>query len=286
MTNYNIQTVTRALDVLEQFVEIDMELGLTDLSSRLKLQKNNVFRLIATLKARNYLEINDLTGKYRLGMKTSLLGMAATRQNDIISQARPILHKLKILCRENCYLSVKKEFHSYYLDGVESDLPVRAAHRIGSSLPLHATAAGKVHLAFLGQEEMNLLIHDMELKRFTPHTITDSETLRSELNKIVQQGYAIEDQEHDIGVMEIAAPVFGGNGAIVGSLCISGPAMRLAGGLLVNDLILLLQSEATQFSDSLGRPRKQPENFATPLQNTKSRRTGRAVIRKPSVALH
>lgn len=263
-----------------------MELGLADLTTRLKLQKNNVFRLVATLKARNYIEMNDSTGKYRLGLKTSVLGMAATKHNHLISHARPILHKLKMLCRENCYLSVKKDSYSYYLDGVESDLPVRAAHRIGSSLPLHCTAAGKVQLAFLGQEEMVRLLNDLDLKRLTPHTITDQETLRSELRKIALQGYAIEDQENDLGVMEIAAPVFDCNGIIVGSLCISGPAMRLAGALLVNDLIPLLQDEAAQLSAGLGLPQEKPDGAGTALLSRKKLCIGRKVVCETSIALH
>lgn len=248
MKDYNIRTVSRALDLLEQFVENNMELGLADLTARLNLQKNNVFRLLATLEARNYIEMNDSTGKYRLGLKTSVLGMAATKHNHLMSQARPALHRLKKLCHENCYVSIRKDSHSYYMDGVESDLPVRAAHRIGSSLPLHCTAAGKIQLAYLGHEEMSSLLQELDPLRFTPHTITTPEALRGELRKIVQQGYAIEDQEHDIGVMEIAAPIFDCNGNIAGALCVSGPAMRLAGGLLANDLIALLISEAAQLS--------------------------------------
>lgn len=286
MSNYSIQAVSRALDLLEQFVENNMELGITDLSNRLKIQKNNVFRLVATLKDRNYIEMNDLTGKYRLGLKTRVLGMAATTQTNIMNHARPVLNKLKTLCRENCYLSVCKDSQAYYLDGVESDLPVRAAHRIGSRLPLHCSAAGKVQLAFMRPEEMVHLLRDMELKRFTPHTITDPKTLRSELSKIVHQGYAIEDQEHDLGVMEIAAPITDCNDNIVGSLCISGPAMRLAGGLIVNDLIAFLQSEAAQLSGSLGRKRSQPESCDTLPQSPKKLRITRKVICKPSIAMH
>lgn len=286
MTNYNILAVSRALDLLEQFVENDMELGITDLSNRLNIQKNNVFRLVATLKDRDYIEINAVTGKYRLGLKTRVLGMATTTQTNLINHARPILNKLKMLCHENCYLSVKKDSHVYYLDGVESDLPVRAAHRIGSRLPLHCSAAGKVHLAFLRQEDMFHLLHDLELKRFTPHTITDPETLRAELDRIAHQGYAIEDQEHDLGVMEIAAPIIDCNGIMVGSLCISGPAMRLAGGLVANDLIQLLQSEAAQLSASLGQRRSQPESGDTLQHSPRKLRTARKAICKTSTALH
>ena len=281
MNTYIIQTVSRALDLLELFQESNAELGISDLSRRLKLQKNNVFRLVATLKARNYIEMNDSTGKYRLGLKTRVLGQAAIRQTDFMSHARPILYNLKKLCRETCYFSVIKDSYTYYLDGVESDLPVRAAHRIGSSRPLYCTAAGKVQLAFLRQEEMIHLVHGTELARFTPCTITDPEALQGELRTIAQQGYAIEDQEHDTGVMEIAVPVFDCNGTIVGALSISGPAMRMNSERLENELAPLLRREASRLSDSLGRRRDQPECGCTAPLSPKRLRTAKNVDNKP-----
>ena len=281
MNTYIIQTVSRALDLLELFQESNAELGISDLSRRLKLQKNNVFRLVATLKARNYIEMNDSTGKYRLGLKTRALGQVAIRQTDFISHARPILYNLKKLCHETCYFSVIKDSYTYYLDGVESDLPVRATHRIGSSRPLYCTAAGKVQLAFLRQEEMIHLVHGTELARFTPRTITDPEALQGELRTIAQQGYAIEDQEHDTGVMEVAVPVFGCNGTIVGALSISGPAMRMSGERLGNELVPLLRSEAARLSDSLGRRRDQPECGCTAPPSPKRLRTAKNADNKP-----
>jgi IclR family KDG regulon transcriptional repressor len=273
--SYTIQAVSRALDLLEQFQESNVELGISDLSNRLKLQKNNVFRLVATLRARHYIEINDSTGKYRLGLKTRALGQAATRQTDFLSHARPVLHGLKNSCHETCYFSIIKDSHTYYLDGVESDLPVRVAHRIGSRRPLHCTAAGKVQLAFMLREDMIHLLGDAELKRFTPSTITDPELLQAELRKIALQGYAIEDQEHDAGVMEIAAPVFDGNGALVGALSISGPAMRFPGSRVENELVPLIRLEALRLSNNLGHRQEKaafPEiskQIAKPIRNKK-----------------
>ena len=281
MNDYIIQTVSRALDLLEQFQESNGELGIADLSRRLKLQKNNVFRLVATLKARNYIEMNDSTGKYRLGLKTRVLGQAAIRQTDYMSHARPVLYHLKELCRETCYFSVIKDLHAYYLEGVESDLPVRAAHRMGSSRPLHCTAAGKVHLAFLEWEEMGHLVHDTELKRFTPRTVIDPEALQEELRTVAHRGYAIEDQEHDAEVMEIAAPVFDCNGSLAGALSISGPAMRMNRTRLENELAPLLRSAAARLSDSLGRLRDQPEGNGSAAQNPKRRRTARGLAGNP-----
>ena len=250
--NYIIQTVSRALDLLEQFQEGTAELGITDLSNRLNLQKNNVFRLVATLKAKNYIEINNSTGKYRLGVKTRALGQVATRLIDFSNQARPFLIELKQMCHEACYFSVIKDGYTYYLDGVESDLPVRVTLRVGSSRPLHCTAAGKIQLAFMESQKQAGILSGSEMKRYTADTILDPADLQEELNAALKKGYAIDDQEHDAGVMEIAAPVFDSHGAVIGALSILGPEMRLAGPRLENELLPFLCQSASRLSGTLG----------------------------------
>ena len=250
--NYIIQTVSRALDLLEQFQGGDSELGITDLSNRLNLQKNNVFRLVVTLKAKNYIEQNSSTGKYRLGIKTRTLGQVATRQIDLASQAHPFLSELKQQCHEACYFSVIKDGYTCSLVGVESDLPVRVTQQVGSSRPLYCTAAGRVQLAFMDPLKLKDLLSGQEIYGCTAHTNTLPDALHLELAKVAKNGYAIDDQEHDPGVMEIAAPVFDSNGAIFGALSILGPQMRLTGSRLENELLPLLCKSASRLSIALG----------------------------------
>jgi IclR family transcriptional regulator, KDG regulon repressor len=250
--NYIIQTVSRALELLEQFQEGDAELGITDLSNRLNLQKNNVFRLVVTLKAKNYIEMNTSTGKYRLGIKTRALGQVARRVIDFASHARPFLSDLKQQCHETCYFSVIKDGYTYYLDSVESDLPVRVTQQVGSSRPLYCTAAGRVQLAFTEPQRRMELLAGSEMKRLTAGTITDPGELKNELEKVEHQGYAIDNQEHDVGVMEIAAPVFDSSGAIIGALSIVGPEMRLDVSRIEIELLPLLCQSAARLSTVLG----------------------------------
>jgi DNA-binding IclR family transcriptional regulator len=274
--NYIIQTVSRALDLLEQFQVGDAELGITDLSNRMNLQKNNVFRLVATLKEKNYIEMNNSTGKYRLGIKTRALGQVATRLIDFTNYARPFLNDLKQQCHETCYFSIIKDGYSYYLDSVESDLPVRVAQQVGSSRPLYCTAAGRVQLAFMDQHKQMELLSRYEMKRLTARTIIDADALYNELHKVAQQGYAIDNQEHDAGVMEIAVPVFDSNSVIIGALSIVGPEMRLAGTRLENELLPLLCQSASRLSGVLGY--SQPEKALAEVRlNTliKKRKTGK-----------
>ena len=281
--NYIIQTVSRALDLLEQFQGGDAELGITDLSNRMKLQKNNVFRLVVTLKAKDYIEMNSSTGKYRLGLKTRALGQVATRHINLADQARPFLNDLKQQCREACYFSVIKEGYTYYVDGVESDLPVRVAQRIGSSQPLYCTAAGRVQLAFMEPQRQQDLLAGSEMKGLTPRTITDPGLLRYELDRVVAQGYAVDDQEHDVGVMEIAAPVFDANGAIIGALSILGPEMRLAGPRLKSDLLPLLCHNASCLSIAFGHCRAKEKTVERSHQPVKPKRKPRKLEIKPYV---
>lgn len=250
--NYIILTVSRAMDLLEQFQVSKSELGITDLSNRMSLQKNYVFRLVETLKAKKYIELNSSTGKYRLGIKTRVLGHVATSLIDYSNHARPFLNDIKQQCHETCYFSIIKDGYTYYLAGVESDLPVRVSQQVGNSRPLHCTAAGRVHLAFTDLRNQIDLLSGSEMKGFTANTITDPDVLQVELNKVAQQGYAIDDQEHDDGVMEIAAPVFDSNGLIIGALSIIGPKMRLTGTRLENELIPLICLSASQLSNDLG----------------------------------
>jgi DNA-binding IclR family transcriptional regulator len=275
--------VSRALDLLEQFQVGDAELGITDLSTRMNLQKNNVFRLVATLRAKNYIEMNSSTGKYRLGIKTRALGQVATRLIDFTNHARPFLDDLKQQCHETCYFSIIKDGYTYCLDGVESDLPVRVAQRVGSSRPLYCTAAGRVQLAFMEPQKQKELLSGTEMNGFTVRTITDSDLLRSELSKVAQQGYAIDDQEHDSGVMEIAAPVFDSNGVIVGALSILGPEMRLAGSRLENELLPLVCQSAARLSLSLGYCRPKEALVEISLPTPKPKRKTRKLETKPYV---
>jgi DNA-binding IclR family transcriptional regulator len=270
--NYIIQTVSRALELLEQFQEGDAELGITDLSNRLNLQKNNVFRLVATLKAKNYIEINHSTGKYRLGLKTRALGQMASRQMDFVHHAHPFLNELKQQCHETCYFSVIKDGSTCYLDGVESDLPVRVTHRLGSSRPLYCTAAGRAQLAFLELQQQADLISGSELKALTASTITDPGLLHNELLRVARQKYAVDNQEHDAGVMEIAAPVFDSYGAVIGALSILGPEMRLAGPRLEIELLPLLCQSASRLSSSLGYCPSGEMSASTSPQPPKSKR--------------
>ena len=251
-SDYIVQTVIHALDILEQFHDNVDELGVTDLSKRLRLHKNNVFRLLATLESRGYIEQNRVTENYRLGLKTLELGQTFIRQMGLLRQSRPVLESLVRECNETTYVAILKEFHIVYLDVVETDLTVRVVPRVGARLPAYCTAAGKVQLAYMTDEELENYLPSKELKRYTPNTITDKDDLKRHLKDIAEQGYALDNEELDVGVKCVGAPIRDYTRRIVGAVSISGPSMRFLDERMNNELIPLVKRAAEEISPKLG----------------------------------
>ncbi len=251
-SEYIIQAVSHALDLLEQFHgEVD-ELGVTELSKRLSLHKNNVFRLLATLESRGYIEQNKATENYRLGLKALELGQTFIKQMGLLRQAQPILEDLVQQCNETSYVSIFKDNNVVYLDAVESDMTVRVVSRVGSRLPTYCTAAGKVQLAFMPEEEVNALLSTQEIKKHTPTTLANIEELKKQLPIISERGYAIDDEELDAGVKCVAAPIRDYTRRLVGALSISGPSMRFEDDRIEKDLIPKVVQAARDLSLRLG----------------------------------
>jgi DNA-binding IclR family transcriptional regulator len=251
-SDYLIQSVSHALDLLEQFHEEIDELGVTELSKRLNLHKNNVFRLLATLESRGYIEQNKVTENYRLGLKTLELGQTFVKQMGLLRQSRPVLEEMVRECNETSYVAILKDFFIIYLDVVETDLTVRVVPRVGSRLPAYCTAAGKVQIAYLNEEELEQYIPQKELKAYTPNTLTDREELIRNLGLVAERGYAIDDEELDVGVRCVSAPIRDYTRRIVGAVSISGPSMRLSLERIDKELIPLVKRAAEEISFKLG----------------------------------
>ena len=157
-SNYIIQSVAHALDVLEEFRDETEELGVTELSKKLKLHKNNVFRILATLQSRNYIEQNRSNDNYRLGIKCLELGQTFIHQRGLLKQARPILQELAETTGETSYISILRGNEVIYLDAVEASSTVRVISRVGLHMPIHATAAGKAMVAYDSDDELRKLL--------------------------------------------------------------------------------------------------------------------------------
>jgi DNA-binding IclR family transcriptional regulator len=250
-SNYVIQSVSHALDVLEQFCGSLDEIGVTELSKRLKLHKNNVFRLLATLEARGYIEQNRATENYRLGVRCLQLGQTYVHQMGFLLQAKSTLEEMVKSAKESSFVAVRKGTVIVPLEFVEPKNAVRVVSFLGATLPLHCTASGKIHLAFESEEAWNQSLPE-NLPRYTDKTIIDRRFLLEQLKEINAAGYAVEQGEFMEEVMSVAVPVHDYTRSLVGSLSITGPAHRLTGDKVQKEIVPLILKGGSELSKRLG----------------------------------
>jgi DNA-binding IclR family transcriptional regulator len=251
-TNYVIQSVAHSLDVLEQFFGDVDELGVTELSKRLKLHKNNVFRLLATLEARGYIEQNKASENYRLGIKCLHLGRRYIHHMGLVRQARPILADVARKCRESAFVAVARRDGVVPLEAAEpEDRAVRITPPIGQTLPLHCTAIGKAHLAFDPEEQLRATLPE-QLDRYTASTIVDRSMLLEQLSCVAREGYSVDSGEFLEDVSSIAVPIRDYTRSVVGSLAIAGPAYRLSCDRISRELAPLVIEAGRELSHRLG----------------------------------
>lgn len=249
--NYLIQSVVHALNLLEEFCGHDDELGVTELSNRLKLHKNNVFRLLATLETKGYIEQNKSTENYRLGLKVLQLGQAYVQHSGLMQQAHPVLEALVAASGETAYLGVVRGCEVVYLDSVESPQTVRVITRTGERTPVYATATGKAQLAYMSEEDAERHLPP-ELVALTPATITDRKEFKKALKKVETQGFALDLEEFEKDVRCVAAPIFDYTRRVIAAISLSGPAYRMQEDRLRKEIIPLLTQSAEQLSRRLG----------------------------------
>ncbi len=250
-STYLIQTVCHALDLLGQFNSERAELGVTELSRRMALHKNNVFRLLATLESRDFIEQNRSTGNYRLGLKNLEMGQVYCRHMELRNVARPVLETITAALEESCSLIIMQGGSMISIEEVETPLPVRVVSRPGVWLPFHCTAPGKVFLAGMHDKERRQFLSG-ELTRQTRRTIIDKWLLLEELDKVGRSGYALDDEEMEDGVRCVSVPVYDKTMQVAGALAVTGPAMRLGDERLEKEIIPVLLRSAGELSRKMG----------------------------------
>ncbi|MDF1525369.1 MAG: IclR family transcriptional regulator [bacterium] len=251
-TDYIIQSVDHALDVLEAFHSEADELGITELSRRLKLHKNNIFRILATLESRGYIDQNMATDNYRLGLGTLELGQTYIRHTGLLRVARSVMEELNNKVNENVYIGILKDRYAFYLDVVESNHTVRVLSRVGCRVPTYCAAIGKAQLAYETSETINEVLGKKELKKFTPNTIADRKKILEHLVLVKELGYALDDEEWDEGVRCVGAPIFDYTRKAVGGISISGPSVRMSMEKIRKDYVPLIKRACEEISNRLG----------------------------------
>ena len=250
--SYVIQSVNNALNLLEEFKADRDELGVTELSKRLNLHKNNVFRLLATLEAKGYIEQNKATENYRLGVKSLELGQTFIKQIGLVRQAKPVLKEIVEQCNETAYIGIIRQSALVYLDVEEAHQTVKVANRVGWRLPIHCTAIGKAQIAFISEEELEKLSILDNIERFTPNTIVNKVEFIKHLKEVAKRGYALDNEEYDLGVRCVGVPLRDYTGRVVGGISVSGPSFRMTDEILREKIIPVVKDAGAKVSKRLG----------------------------------
>lgn len=221
-----VQVLHKAMDVLEALRAEQSGLALAELASRLGMPKPTIHRILATFEARGYLDRTSM-GEYRLGRKILELKTEETTAQQLIEAARPAMARLLESCRETLNLGVLDACDVVIIETIESPQSVRMSSKIGNRRYAHSTALGKVLLSSLPERDLSRLIRTKGLPRFTEATITDEAALSKELERVRQQGFALDNRENELDGRCIAAPIFGLSGKVIAALSISGPLPRM-----------------------------------------------------------
>lgn len=215
-----VGSVQRAIDVLDALAEARTELGTNEIARRTGINVSSISRLLSTLTTAGLVQHLPSTGRYRLGVRILQLAGAARESMDIHGLARPFLQEITTLTGETSTLSLPGEHELLTIDFVASPLTVRSVAQVGRNSVAHATAAGKVFLAWGGT-----LPHG-ELVRYTERTSTDRTALQHEIDRVRERGWAQAVGEREDDMNAIAVPVLNGVGTLVAVLGVQGPAGR------------------------------------------------------------
>lgn len=222
-----IGSVQRAIDILNLFDGQVSELGTTEISRALGLHKSTVASLVYTLDANGFLSQNPDTLKYRLGLKIAERAFVMLDQIEIRQVANPFLRELRNQWNETVNLAVPNGPDVVYIERFLGTKALGVNVEVGRRAPAHATALGKAILSCLSLEELQAFIQRYGLSPQTPRTITDPDTFLAELDRTRERGFAIDDEEYELGGCCVAAPVFNHTGKPTAAVSISAPAARL-----------------------------------------------------------
>ncbi len=229
--NGSVQSVDRALTILK-LLAADGELGVTEIAGLLEVHKSTASRLLGTLESHGLAEQLPDRGRYRLGVGVLRLAGATRSRLDIVRESRPVTTRLAADMGETVNIVILSGSEALYLDQVAGTSALQIHDWVGHRNPVHATANGRVLLAYAAPAEVEAVLRTItapsgHLRALTHHTITDPAAFLAVLETVRREGHAVAADELEIGLTAVAAPVRGTGGDVVASLSVSGPSFRL-----------------------------------------------------------
>ena len=249
---YRIRAVERALVLLKTFLGNEAELGAAEIGKRIELDPSTTFRMLVTLERHGLVKQDSATGKYRLGVGCLELGSQFLKINDVRKAALEAMGKLRDQFGETVHLGIMDATEIVYLEKMPGLHAIGLmSSRVGGRAPAHATAIGKVLLAYMPELDLGARRTGWKLTRCTAATITDWQALKQALVQVRANGYALDNQEYESGVKCVAVPIFSHKG-IAAALSISAPAERMDDHIHTHRLVEHLKKAAAEISAEVG----------------------------------
>lgn len=250
MKSASVAAVVNAFHIVELLSD-DNGQGVGEISRILNISKTTTHRLLQSLIEVNLVRQDPDTQKYRLTYRLFELGAKAFDNSSLVRAANGPMTKLNDLTEETIHLGVLDSHSMVYLHKLDAKHTIVLASRVGKVAPLHCTALGKVLLAWLERATIHGIVHDLEYTIRTPRTIRSPEEFIDHLQKVKQEGYALDQEENEEGITCFAVPIFDYNEDTVAGLSISSPNFRLKSEQ-IPDLVESLKKCGLEISIALG----------------------------------
>ena len=246
-----VQSVDRALKILDLLKDREEGLGITEISHQMGIAKSTAHRLITTLEHHHYVKKTSENGVYSLGLKFIEMTQHVLETMDIVTIARPLLQKLTKETREISHLCMLDGDELVYIDKVESQSTIRIYSQTGRRAPMYCTGVGKVLLSYFPEHKLAKYLQSTELTAFTENTLTTPEEIKQELAATRAQGYAKDEEEHELGIRCVAAPVFNHLGEVPYAISVTGPTTRMTDERM-KEIIPQVMHTANEVSRNIG----------------------------------
>jgi IclR family transcriptional regulator, KDG regulon repressor len=249
--NNPVETVHKTIDILETFLKQPGEIGIAELSALSGVNISTAYRISSDLVKRGYLKQKQKRGKYYIGTKLLEFNPIIQSNIKIGPLAEPHLHTLCKQSGESVDLAILDNYQALIIGEAAMDRNFHITATIGERLPLHASSLGKIFLAYMKDEDRKYYYNQHKLLPRTNRTISDITKLELELEKVKQQGYSLDNEELDMGVWAVSAPIFDWDKNVAASLAIVAPSVRVKEEKL-RQLVAMAQNSALEISRELG----------------------------------
>lgn len=216
-----VQSIERALDIIEVLAEERAGLGVTELANRVELHKSTAHRLLSTLARRNYVEKNE-SGTYRIGLKLIEAVSCHINSLELQTEARPYIVDITSHLGLTSHLGILDGDEVVYIEKMDVVSTMKMYSQIGVRVHAYCSSLGKCLLSSYSKQELNFLLEDCSFRKLTPNTIACMEDFHEEMAKVRRQGWALDDEEFEIGYRCIGAPIYDYRGDVIAAISASG----------------------------------------------------------------